>query len=139
MCWISNIAELKVAKEDIKIFKLCLSMRHLLSYYNGFAYELNKVYELGTDIVPIFSPYRDGYEISIGFHSYANNCQLLDRRWHYIVTSPDNRARDCYSREDLVLVRGYIPKGSHYYLNDYGEYVSDKICLTSIEKIQCVG
>lgn len=135
MCWISDVAELKVAKEDIKIFKVCLYIRSLISYYNGFTYELNKVYKLGEDIVPSFSVFHLKYEINKGFHSYSKDCQLSKRRWHYIITSPDNKALDCCGKDDLVLVRGYIPKGSHYYLNDYGEYVSDAICLTSIEEL----
>lgn len=135
MCWTSNKAELKIAEEDIKVFKLCIFIRSIISYYNGFTYELNKVYKLGEDIVPSFSTFNLEYEISEGFHSYANDCQISKRRWHYIVTSPTDKALDCYGKDDLVLVRGYIPKGSHYYLNAYGEYVSDAICLTSIENI----
>ena len=81
-------------------------------------------------------------EIYKGFRSYSLNKTYSDK-WYDIVRvfknesfierileSNSNRIAE-YSYG--VVVFGYIPKGSAYALNEYGEYVSDSIILNKIE------
>ena len=135
MCWVTNIkAVCKIAKEDIKIFKVCspsdVNPEILISSYWGFKYELNKVYstEEKLEVMVCFSDVCYS-EIHKGFHSFASDCTIIKNSVIAIWNS--NRFLDSYNWDD-VIVYGYIPEGAHYYLNERGEYVSDKICLTEI-------
>ena len=137
MCWITyKEVKCETAKEDIRIFKVCLPSKSpevLISAYQEFEYTLNKIYSAKEELkLTVYG--RDSYygEVNKGFHSYSPNCTIKKETivsiWngHQFLDSYDS-----YS----IIVYGYIPKGAHYYLNEAGEYVSDKICLTNIEQL----
>lgn len=138
MCWVTNVkAVCEIAAEDIKIFKVCspsdVNPEVLISPYLEFEYELNKVYSIEEELEVIVCFSDVSYcEIYKGFHSYASDCTILKHA--VIAIWNNNRFLDSYDTDD-VIVRGYIPKGAHYYLNERHEYVSDKICLTEIMTI----
>lgn len=138
MCWATNKkAVCEIAKEDIRIFKVCspsaINPEVLISSYWGFTYELNKVYSAKKEL-EVLSCLNDicYSEVHEGFHSYASDCTILKNGIISIWNS--NKFLDSYNSDD-VIVYGYIPKGANYYLNERGEYVSDKICLTEIKTI----
>ena len=146
MCWRTyREPNLQIAHYDIPIYKI-LSVDNggiLYSVYFGFKYELNKTY-VHDD--PHFesmdwSNLHGEYEKGSGFHSYdldlttykdkplkgyaVKVITIKTKGYGYVLDS-------IYHRGDCVVVKGYIPKNSRYFVNERCEYVSEKICLTEI-------
>ena len=136
MCWESKkIPELKIAPIDIPVFKV-VHKDHSAYYQPFYYYSLNKVYTTNLG-VPSGHIWERLYQINEGFHSYsATECRVV--RTHssdgirtYISVLHDTTKLDCYA--NAAIMKCVIPKGSQYYLNNRGEYVSNKI------KTVCVG
>lgn len=145
MCWISNKAEKRVAKEDIKTFKVGIKMgdNNFRSYYYNHYYMPLQKYE--TEICVV---YIEG-EISItkGFHSYNPKfCRVaLDinpwrTRWSVLceVKGKGGALLDWYIGfiNTLFIAECTIPKGAEYYENEFGEIVSNQIIIESIKPIE---
>lgn len=134
MCWINRTAIAHVAEEDIEIFKMCedsTEKNTVQSYFMASNYILNKVYKLESPIeVEQFGTY---YGINKGFHSYNKTCEVKRLRSDIVIAN-EYCSIETY-RDYAIIVKGYIPKGATYYINDRNEYVSDEICLTKIETI----
>ena len=140
MCWITNKKlKFKIAKENIPIYKICRKEDDkILSYFKHFEYRLGRLYNTNFEVA--FDTKMS--EIYKGFHSYSLNRTYYEKRYdvikvyknesfiELIFNSNSNRLND-YSFG--IVVSGYIPKGSAYALNEYGEYVSDSIILNKIE------
>lgn len=140
MCWFTNKnLKFKIAKENIPIYKICRKEDDkILSYFQRFEYKLGCLYDTNFEVS--FTPYD--IRIYKGFHSYSLNKTYLDKRYdnirvfknesfiELIFNSNSNRLNDYPFG---IVVSGYIPKGSAYALNEYGEYVSDSIILNKIE------
>lgn len=143
MCWITDRRWISepfpnpcISVEDIEICKI-LSPNWKGIYYL-FEYEPYKVYE--TELEPVKTPLNhpktdEIFRIDKGFHSYSTGIKAIDHDTHI-----DIYYDDIYSKEDrfitsyvkpVIRVAGIIPKGSRYYLNEQGEYVSDQIKLLS--------
>lgn len=132
MCWISNQLPIKnVALEDIPVFKvmILLGNSRLISKYYSFEYRIGETYSMNNDEI-ILHRLKYGYIIEEGFHSYSSDSK--------IEVHPDMmeilNARDMcvdrmsiYSECTYVKVECIIPKGSEYYVNKDGEYVSNNI------------
>ena len=129
MCWLSHIYPVKkIAKHDIVVIKLCKMIRNkLVSTVFNFEYEYDTVYSTDDKLkVLIEYEYADDitlrykkeksiisipqYIINEGFHSY---------NYKFIKTLLDDTPKFCC----------IIPKGSVYYEDDKGEYVSDHIII----------
>lgn len=137
MCWITyKGAKCKTAEKDIRIFKVCSpsnSPEVLISAYREFEYTLNKIYSAEEELILTMYGKDTNYgKINKGFHSYSPNCSIKNET--IISIWYDRQFLGSYD-SDSIIVYGYIPKGAHYYLNEEGEYVSDKICLTNIEQL----
>lgn len=140
MCWITNKKlKFKIAKENIPIYKICRKEDDkILSYYKKFEYRLDWLYNTNFEVA--FDDKMS--EIYKGFHSYSLNKTYLEKRYdnirvfknesfiELIFNSNSNKLNDYPFG---IVVSGYIPKGSAYALNEYGEYVSDSIILNKIE------
>ena len=140
MCWFTNKKlKFKIAKENIPIYKICSKEDDkILSYYKKFEYRLGWLYNTNFEVA--FDDKMS--EIYKGFHSYSLNKTYYEKRYdnirvfknesfiELIFNSNSNRL-DTYSFG--IVVSGYIPKGSAYALNEYGEYVSNSIILNKIE------
>ena len=140
MCWITNKKlKFKIAKENIPIYKICRKEDDkILSYYKKFEYRLGWLYNTNFEVA-LDDKMSEIYK---GFHSYSLNKTYYEKRYdnirvfknenfiELIFNSNSNRLND-YSFG--IVVSGYIPKGSAYALNEYGEYVSDSIILNKIE------
>lgn len=140
MCWITNKKlKFKIAKENIPIYKICRKEDDkVLSYYKKFEYRLGCLYNTNFEVA--FDDKMS--EIYKGFHSYSLNKTYYEKRYDIIrvfknesfierILKSDGNKLDAYSF--CIVVSGYIPKGSAYALNEYGEYVSDSIILNKIE------
>lgn len=140
MCWITNKKlKFKIAKENIPIYKICRKEDDkILSYFKHFEYKLGCLYDTNFEVA-VDTKMSEIYK---GFHSYSLNKTYYEKRYdiisvfknenfiELIFNSNSNRLNN-YSFG--IIVSGYIPKGSAYALNEYGEYVSDSIILNKIE------
>lgn len=140
MCWITNKKlKFKIAKENIPIYKICRKENDkILSYFKRFEYKLDCLYNTNFEV----SLTTDDVIIYKGFHSYSLNKTYLENRYNnirvfknenfieLIFNSNSNKLNDYPFG---IVVSGYIPKGSAYALNEYGEYVSNSIILNKIE------
>ena len=142
MCWITNKKlKFKIAKENIPIYKICRNEDDkILSYFKHFEYRLGCLYNTNFEVA-VGTKMSEIYK---GFHSYSLNKTYYEKRYdiirvfknenliELIFNSNSNRLNN-YSFG--IVVSGYIPKGSAYALNEYGEYVSDSIILNKIENV----
>lgn len=126
MCWISHCKPvLKVAEEDIKVHKILKKdedgyvspIFQFCKWTPGIVYETT----LGHGHIGAIG----NFEICKGFHSCT---EIHEEGGVWCIKAKDLFAID--SGEEIV--DAVIPKGSQYYLNEYGEYVSNKLKL-------CVG
>ena len=132
MCWSNHlIPDLQIAKEDIPIFKVLND--DFSAYYLDFTYNLNEEYKTVLDD-PTFIRRYSSWIVNSGFHSYSTSCVIIKQSINSIcIHSPRSVVNDYY--HNFLVVDGIIPKGAQYYLNDDGEYVSDKIMLTNIRNL----
>lgn len=141
MCWTTfKTANKLIAEKDIPIFKVCVESSRIsdgtvvYSYFKHYDYDLNKVYKLDGQLSLNIRP--SAIDIHQGYHSYLETECKFERHSvfnQWIVLDKDSRYVCTYEGHS-VRVSGYIPKGSEYYVNEYGECVSNSICLTKIFK-----
>lgn len=140
MCWSTTKRKhirAHTADENVPIFKICNmpSPLEICAYYMYTRYHLCTLYEIPEIEVERAERTDTGefqYEIHKGFHSYSDECKAFYNLVYncIIVMTPCTNVH--YFSSDVVLVEGYIPKGSIYYKNSRGEIVSNKIVLTRI-------
>lgn len=145
MCWESKKAERRVAKEDIKTFKVGIkgSGGNFCSYYYHHLYTPLQKYK-----VHMHSTFISGTLIvDVGFHSYNSKCcrvSLVDSvtpsRCDIVYDNKKNGVEllDWYSNRlnALLMAECIIPKGAEYYENKLGEIVSNQIIIESIKPIE---
>lgn len=135
MCWITTVlsnAQPKVAEEDITVFKVALlEDGKITSIYKNFPYEKGIVYDMCDS--NCFG--ETNYKINEGYHSYSldnsiiHECNgwgfYISAQFFYTFVKQYDFLTGIYASKIFVLCT--IPKGSIYYLNEYGEYVSNSI------------
>lgn len=142
MCWYGDINKLKIAEEDIPIYKVMVikhdENEHFISFFREAVYKKNA---LMTSKIACDS---FGF-VQKALHSYSIKNTLADTdtyilgkdRYDTIIIS-SLRGDMVESYDGLVkygrlkLILGYIPKGSRYCENDYGEIVSNQLVMTKI-------
>ena len=129
------------AEENIPIIKVCEYDQNgrLLSPVYPKPYHFNKKYhsEIDNPEETIFEDETIGY-IDKGLHSFNKNKVNLDESYFngdFIVVKYTAGNDTAYIVETHkfhipVFVEGYIPVGSTYYENEYGDIVSNAIVLT---------
>lgn len=131
MCWTAyGIPSVLTAESDIPILKVGVEEENImLSPCTRFSYELGKTYKI-PEINPVYVKSKCCSCIFEGFHSYdPRELQLYHEFWGIIVAKGGLR-QEIYPAW-MNVFEGFIPKGSHYYLNMRGELVSDEICITN--------
>lgn len=141
MCWESNnIPEVKVAEKNIKTFKV---MYRDLKYEELFSYFFYKLYSIGkitSKIILSYEKFDSSCYIHAGYHSYDINIKQKHyydyKRGVYIVKigNVEEYYIEPFSNifQTLCVVECTIPKGVEYYVNEYGEYVSEQIIVDKI-------
>lgn len=129
MCWITYGApSALIAETDIPILKVGIEDGDIMeSPYTKFPYELGKIYKMDK-INPIYV--KGQCQIHEGFHSYDPRELQLYREFWGVIVAKGGLKQDHYPSW-MSVFEGFIPKGSHYYLNMSGELVSDGICITN--------
>jgi hypothetical protein len=148
MCWYSSNKEdfePKVATEDIPVIKVVLKEESdkYISVYYAHPYQVGDMCESSIVIE------GDDYEtrISQGLHSYSKDVVLSRRKlgdtsWkpssRLYIDSPDHIwVLDSFVlKEDMAKLNCIIPKDSVYYVNECGEYVSNRLKVVSAEPIK---
>jgi hypothetical protein len=146
MCWLSKSKPIeRMADKDIVVYKIVSKgdrNGNVLNYfYNGgyiTYYKGNESEKI--NISPIYVEYGisdNYYIIEEGYHSYSLDCRmhlimeslLKFKEFDVFSNSEDSKLilMAYYIRESDRIGKFVIPKGSKYYLNDKGEYVSDNI------------
>jgi hypothetical protein len=143
MCWeTKKCIKPHIADKDLHVYKICLR------YYNYGAlpyfqkarefYEEGKTYDADhfdkpRPLIPLYSDHYI-YEIYHGMHSYSCKCQLMQGAITngvnlVLVTplSPKGVIAHYNTKLNIILALCSIPKGTTYYVNENGEYVSESI------------
>ena len=130
MCWEShnpNKVAQKTAHSNIKVIKI-------LAQVNGRAYfapYMKIKYTIGEEISadkldePSIPSWGLTSVIRHGIHSYSVDCGMF-------INGSGLTVLDSWcgcDGFDICIMDGYIPEGSHYYENEHGEIVSDKIVV----------
>lgn len=120
---------LETAEKDIPVKKVLdkYDDGQLCSpYFVGFTWEIGKVYEVEMD-----EPMESGsdYVIESGFHS-AEEIEKINADengiGYYNVFLANNHTI-VLSLEELDIYDAVIPAESNFYVNEYGEFVSDRL------------
>ena len=113
MCWISNILNKQIAKQDYTVYKLVKfdTFDTCKSLVYNYVYTFEKLYELEQPLLN--KEYNGTYIIYEGFHAYTELSIM-------------------YHAENIIeglVVECTIPKGSTYYISNYGVVVSNQIII----------
>ena len=129
MCWISKKKpERLVAKEDTTVYKIVQVFpdNKIHSYYNEFIYELGQIYNTECNVEYFKQDEDDLYLINEGFHSYNYNPSIgYDTIKQSVIVG--SKSMEVYSGPGVFGMLCIIPKGTEYYINDYGDIVSTSI------------
>ena len=130
MCWTSNEAIALTADDNVVVFKVCLQhtkTKKLISYYFHSVYTLGKLKRQSI----IVDKAGNEFVIESGLHCYNTNAFSCSKNLLVLNVAPYPHF---YNMEGYVavVVRGYIPKGATYYLNDYHEIVTNRLVLTDV-------
>ena len=125
MCWETSSRAIKrKAKHSITIYKVVYERdgSYCGPFYSDFIYQFG-VITPKVELVPVkygyctlFRPHRWTL-IHKGYHCYSTFTKAAEQ-----YTKLDNK--------HLHIVQGYIPKGTYYYKNKYGDIVAEQLVLT---------
>lgn len=128
MCWRTfrkEYSQIKTAMEDIPVYKFLKRNGHtpFKNYPIILGKKLPKVELLGN-----YHFYDDG--IDQGYHSYSTSIHLFKslNNTHVYAPSP----RRCWLGSfpcHTVCHKGYVPKGTKYYINEWREIVSETLVV----------
>lgn len=136
----------------------------IVPYYmlGTYKYKLGEEYKTRIGLIGEHITYREEmpvYFIEKGFHSYSKDmcsyskdkdafgkeyiaitkpnleCAMFGTRIHNELDKTSINKFGLFKEYEPVVVSGYVPKGSEYYLNEEGEIVSDKIVLKEVMDI----
>ena len=136
MCWVGKNNP-QIAKEDIKVFKivrLFIGDNYVSYFHTDCCWTLNK--KKTSKIYKKNENYHTNIlTITKGLHSYEGNSQVQVLRQGMLVKYCLNgKINVSYPNcGNLYKMNCVIPKDSIYYLNSYGEYVSDALIPISFE------
>lgn len=136
MCWVTQDDPVKmVAEENIPVFKYVFTDDLLSYYFKEHKYVIGEVlYTILGYTYPVIG-LRGAQSIGRGFHSYGITCVIREFDRSLNVYPPHQRYHiGSYNLYKLRRIECTIPKGSHYYVNEDMEYVSDKIIVNRISK-----
>ena len=132
MCWASsNTPIIKVAKEPITVFKVVeVHNGKVISSIMGYEYEIGKEYNLQKEL-EIVRTNVSRWRIAEGFHSYTHD-SVNNNINGYWETPNEIVDREVTIFNKHHFMKCIIPIGSKYYLNEFGEVISDSIIPVGI-------
>ena len=165
MCWRSHNNNVQYAASDIEVFKVVRvdeTTGSIIPYYMApyyisincvliygkktddgvFACCEKPVYENKIAFYIKFNTCNDLYECNMAFHSYdikmLKDSTVIDHDTltTFTVYYKTNERDYYYLKDNILIMRCIIPKGTRYAVNENGEYISDKIKVVSFEEIK---
>lgn len=143
MCWTSEVLKAENSGEStipiIKVLRMYDDSKELAAYYRATPYVLYKEYNS-----PILPRFIDScFEINEGLHCYSNSCRFVNFETGIHVFPPKNVCIVTYTdgkrigfdgiySYKAVVVKGYIPSNTRFYINEIGEIVTNKLILTDV-------
>lgn len=132
MClFVKEIEDAKIATTNIPIYKVAIKssidVNLYFSYFMKSEIKLNTPYQSGLDYPEVLFCY-DSKVVEVGLHSFKNLEDALFFAKH-------KTAFDVNINTRLVILGGYIPKGSKYYLGSFNEwesFASDQIIYDEV-------
>lgn len=140
MCWISEVLKAENSGESkipiFKILRMYDNSKELAAYYRATPYVLNREYN--ASILPHFID--SCFEINEGLHCYSNSCKFASfgdgihifLPKEVTVTYSDGKRIDFDGPYKAVVVKGYIPSNTRFYINEIGEIVTQRLILTNV-------
>lgn len=152
MCWKTrNIerTEKKISPESgVRVFKI-VNLRKgkyiYAAYHRDFKYKLGKVAVSHREIS--FKHELDVSFVEEAIHSYLSDSVIVRKTSSCVIYSIDNMVDgSIYSKLDwfidnighgtrMVVMEGIIPHGTPYYVNEYGEVISEKLLPTNVVEL----
>jgi hypothetical protein len=136
MCLITRQIDPLVANEDIPILKYCdIDEGIITSHYWDFVYKLGKLYrqELLVDNEPnTFFGCIVSDVYNFGFDSFEEVCSKLTNVHDGLHALLPNHLHSYLNRK--INIKGIIPKGSLYYIDETGLIVANQMILEEIIK-----
>lgn len=128
MCWTGKRFFEKmprIALRDIEVYKVL--GKDGKSPYQEYQYDFNK--ETKQVYLKTLKRVNGAIDIYEGYHSYSKKCRFV--KSFYDNTTYTYITVICgLSYNNKVIYKAIIPKGTIYYQNRDGEYVSEKIIVT---------
>ena len=143
MCWISEVLKAENSGESkipiIKVLRMYTDSKKLAAYYRATPYVLNKEYN--SSILPRFV--HTCFEIDEGLHCYSDSCKFASfetgihiflLKYSSTATYTDGKRIDFDGIRPykVVVVEGFIPPNTRFYINEIGEIVTQGLILTNI-------
>ena len=143
MCWTSEVLKAENSGESkipiIKVLRMYVDSKELAAYYRATPYVLNKEYN--SSILPRFID--SCFEIDEGLHCYSSSCRfasfgdgihifLLKDSCTATYTDGKRIDFDGIHYYKVVVVEGFIPPNTRFYINEIGEIVTQRLILTSV-------
>lgn len=146
MCWESKKLKIKIAKKDIPVWKIVHPNKDIYgkytnkcrSFYKGFEYilKVRNTTQMSFDVLNTENIFIG----KNGFHSYSNKVKYTINESNNISVYLNKLFFDytiCYYyRDNTIIAKCHIPKGSKYAINKYGEIISNDIVLDELVEIK---
>lgn len=129
MCWITSKKENSkglIAKTDIPILKVL--GRNGITPIMDFHIPFNE--KLPQETIKEYLIYLTLWRIDNGYHSYSADGKIVDSVQEFCLILKNGYFSPTYSHK-YNIYNGYIPKGTLYYENGYGEIVSETLVVTN--------
>lgn len=146
MCWKTrNVerTEKKISPESgVRVFKIvnispCGSL--YAPYHGDFEYKLGKV-ACHTDEISIYS-HMGAFFAREGLHSYLSDSVFVKTGNHgaYYVWTHLRYLNYFFDKlewgDSSIVMEGIIPPGTPYYVNEYGEVISEQLLPTNVVEL----
>ena len=144
MCWIGLLENRRIATEDIPIYKIMIKGNGCFSsYFWHSKYIKNEIRQSPIIIDNEFEGKEKEIKVNVALHSYSIEHTFIEKAYKedpkfdnytciYIRDSSNKNTLEFYDDDHLIVVKGYIPKDSVYYINNRGEIVSNQLVMTKI-------
>ena len=127
----------RIALRDIEVYKVL--GKDGKSPYQEYQYDFNK--ETKQVYLKTLKRVNGAIDIYKGYHSYSKKCRFVksfydNTTYTYITVFPPKKKENLntfingLTYNNNVIYKAIIPKGTIYYQNRDGEYVSEKIIVT---------
>lgn len=146
MCWESKKLKIKITKKDIPVWKIVHAVKDTYdrytntcrSFYKSFEYilKVRNTTQMSFDVLNT----KNIFIGKNGFHSYSNKVKYTINESNNISVYLNKLFFDytiCYYyRNNTIIAKCHIPKGSKYAINKYGEIISNDIVLDEFVEIK---